>query len=125
MLSLEKITGEQWLIVNSLGTIIIFCIFYLRTSAFYSQIISVILSTITVLTILIARDLENLRLGGKALLAESGQENFEFMGKLRYYNARHLKNGCMSVPAHIRKYRIGLHEPGENFKIQIIDKDNK
>ena len=72
------------------------------------------------------RDLQNFMLGGKRLLEESGQEVFEYMGKPRYYHQMHLENGINKVPANVKMYRLGSHEPGaEEFKIKTVKNEPK
>jgi len=79
----------------------------------------VMLSTILVLIILLIRDLKNLRLGGKLMLIESGQEVFENMGMLRYYNHAILDKGAINIPPYVKTYRVGYHKPYEKPKIKV------
>jgi hypothetical protein len=120
---LEKLTFGQWTLLLLLSSIIIFSVFYLKTSIFYSQIIAVILSTILILILFIIRDLQNFKLFGKSMLSESEQEIFEELGNLRYYNQFELNYGFVKIPKNIKEYRLGLHEPGEKFKIKIFKKN--
>jgi len=120
----EKLSLGQWSIVFILGGIIIFCVFYLRVDAFYSQFITVLLSSAIILMILTLRDLQELRLANKPILIESGQEMFDFMGKLRYYNKKYVNNGYLQIQTNIKKYRLGLHKPGEKFNIKIVKNPN-
>jgi len=117
----EKLGYGQWLILIFLGGIILFSIFYLKTDALYSRVIAVLLSTVLILVLLIVRDLQNLMLGGKLLLEESGEEVFEFIGKPRYYNKYMIKRGFCFISKNIKEYRLGLHKPGsEKPDIQLI-----
>lgn len=123
-LAAERLTLGQWAVLMILSIIIVFCIFSLKTNELYSKILAILLSTVLVLVLLLMRDLQNLILGKSELLEESGQEMFEDLGELRYYQARHLKSGLSNVPAHIKKFRVGLHEPGsDEFKIKIITRE--
>jgi len=125
VLVLEKLRKGQWAILFFLGAIIIFSIFYLKVPQLYSQVITVLLSTSIVLVLLILRDLQNLRIGtGESLLAESGQEVFEFIGELRYYNQESIESGLTKVPSNIKKYRLGLHKPGEKPRVKIVTNRN-
>jgi len=120
-LASEKLTIGQWAVLIILSVIIVFCIFSLKTTELSSKVLAILLSTVLVLVLLLMRDLQNLILGNSELLEESGQEMFEDLGELRYYQAKHLKSGLSSVPKHIKKFRLGLHEPGaEEFNIKII-----
>ena len=119
---LEKLSMGQWSVVIVLSCIMIFSVFYMRSTELFTQITTVLLSTVLVLVVLTIRDLQHERLMGTGALVESGQEVFEFIGKLRYYPEKELKQGCMKVPETVEKYRLGLHKPGEDFKIKIVSK---
>lgn len=117
----ERLTLGHWVILIVLGIVIVFCIFNLKTNEFYSKLLAVLLSTVLVLVLLLMRDLQNLIMGKMELLEESGQENLEFMGELRYYHHSRLKNGLAKIPAHIKRFRVGYHEPGaDEYIIKII-----
>ena len=122
-ISNEKVGYGHWAILIFLSGIILFSMFYMKTPEFYSQVITVLLSTVLVLVLLIMRDLHNLKLGGQELLAESGQEVLEFIGKKRYYRQEYLDSGIYRLPKEVKEYRIGSHEPGsEKFKIKVVKK---
>lgn len=123
VIALEKVTKGQWIILIVLVSIILFSIFYLKIPQLYSQVITVLLSTVLALVLFTIRDLQNLRLGGEMLVVESGQEVLESIGRLRYYNRKYLKNRSIKIPKQIKKYRLGLHEPGEKFNIKVIHKN--
>ena len=76
----------------------------------------------TVLVILLVRDFQNQRFGGSWLLVESGEEVLEVMGKLRYYPEIYVKTGDMKIPDYVKKYRLGLHKPGEKPKIKVVSR---
>ncbi|MFH1308028.1 MAG: hypothetical protein ABIH72_04205 [archaeon] len=117
----EKMSYGQWVILLALSGIILFSIFYIKTSVLYSQIISVLLSTVLVLVLLLIRDLQNFMLGGGALLEESGQEVLMMIGKKRYYNNYYLNKGMHKIPKTAKEYRVGMHEPGDSkFKIKLV-----
>lgn len=117
----EKLTAGQWLVLLLLAFIIVFCMFFVDLPQPYSQILTVLLSTILVLVLLIIRDLQNLKLGGYALSIESGQEIFEFIGKLRYYPEFLIKEGTVDIPENVKRYRLGLHKAGEEPRIKIVN----
>ncbi|MBI4231769.1 hypothetical protein HY605_00940, partial [Candidatus Peregrinibacteria bacterium] len=121
VISREKVRVGQWVVMLILSGIIIFSIFFIKSSGVFSQITTVLLSTTLVLVMLLIRDLQNCRLNGELLLVESGQEVFEDMGKLRYYNHFFLEEGTCKVPAHVKKYRLGMHKAGEKHKIKIVE----
>jgi hypothetical protein len=117
----DKISIGQWMILITLSGIIIFSLFYIKTSSLHSPIVTILFSTTIILVLLTLRDLQKLRLNGNMLVFESGEQVLESIGKLRYYNQRDLKKGSVKVPKHIKKYRLGLHKPGEKFNIKIIN----
>lgn len=121
VISREKVRVGQWGVMLILASIIIFSIFFIKSSGIFSQITTVLLSTTLILVMLLIRDLQNCRLNGELLLVESGQEVFDDMGKLRYYNHFFLKEGTCKVPANVKKYRLGLHNPGEKPNIKIVE----
>lgn len=119
----EKITVSQWMVLVCLTVIILFCLFYLNTNQIFFQFLVVIVSAMLILILLTIRDLQNLRLGGKIMsVLESGQEVLESMGKLRYYNQKLVDKGIMRIPKGVKKYRLGLHEPGKKIKVKIVGK---
>jgi len=117
----ERLTAGHWLVLLLLAFIIVFFMFFLDLPQPYSQALTVLLSTVLVLVLLIIRDLQNLKLGGYALSIESGQEVFESIGKLRYYPQSLIKDGTVDIPKNVKKYRVGLHNPGEKFKIKVVN----
>ncbi|MDD5221190.1 MAG: hypothetical protein PHV47_01130, partial [Candidatus Pacebacteria bacterium] len=117
---LEKMTPGQWVVLILLSIIIIFSMYYIRTASIYSNTVTVVLSTSLILVLLTLRDLQNRMLLGKKVLTESGQEVFDMIGKDRYYNKHELTTNHTIVPKSVKKYRLGLHKPGENPKIKYI-----
>lgn len=122
VLTSEKVTKGQWSILFILTGIIILSIFSLRTPLLYSQITTIMFSTALILVILILRDLQNGRVRGTSILTETGQEIFESIENLRYYNQKQINSGYSRVPKSIKKYRLGIHKPGEKQIIKIIKK---
>ncbi|MBT3865429.1 hypothetical protein HOE67_01530 [Candidatus Peregrinibacteria bacterium] len=113
----ERLTVGQWLVLGLLAAIIVFCLLFLKLPLVYSEVLTVLLSTILILVLLIIRDLQNLKLGGYALSVESGQEVFESLGKLRYYPSFLIEDGTIKVPKHVKKYRLGTGGKKNGFKI--------
>ena len=120
VVAVEKLSKGQWAVLLFLAGIIVFSIFFLKTTEIYSQIFAVILSTVLVLVLLIVRDLQNMRLTGEIPAVESGQEMFDLLGKMRYYPERDVKDRVIKIPENIKEYRVGLHKPGDPFKIKIV-----
>lgn len=120
VLASERLSKGKWTVLIILAAIITFSVFYLKTDELYSQIITILLSTVLVLVILIIRDLQNLKLGGNMIATESGQEVIETLGMPRYYHQKFIQEGTNKVPKRIKKYRLGTHKPGDEPKIKII-----
>ncbi|MFC1721395.1 hypothetical protein ACFL0Z_00590 [Patescibacteria group bacterium] len=90
-----------------------------------SMIITVVLSTVLILVLLILRDLQNMRIAGEQIVSsESGQENLEFIGKLRYHQKKFIDMGSEHVPSHVKEYRLGFHKPGNPFNIKTVKNEN-
>lgn len=121
----EKLNTGHWAVLIFLSVIILYSIFSIRNISFYSQVITVLLSTVLILILLIIRDLQNLMLEGKPLLEESGHEIQELISRPRYYNQFFLKRGISIIPKNIKVYRLGLHKPGsQKLEIKLIT-DNR
>ncbi len=119
-LSREKVTYGQWSILILLAGLLLFCMFYLKTNVLSSQITTVLLSSVLVLVLLTLRDLQNLRVSGEIIMGESAQEVLEVMGKPRYYHQNFLKDKSVKLPKYVKKYRVGLHQPGKTPKFKIV-----
>lgn len=122
VLYLEKLTKGQWGILFSLAGIIIYSIFYIKSPSVYSQVVTVLLSTILVIVLLIIRDLTHFKLYGMMVVTESGQEIFDDIGKERYFNKKFHPEALKHLPKNVKKYRLGLHKPGEKIKIKMISR---
>jgi len=105
VISREKLTSGQWAILYILSGIIIFSLYYAGVPESYFQVITVLLSTALVLIMLIIRDLQNLRIGGTLIVTETGEEIFDYIGKLRYYHKSYIKDGSTKIPSSIKKSR--------------------
>lgn len=117
----ERLRVGEWSILLILIGIIGFCIFLLREPTIFSSMVTVLFSSALLLVLFLVRDLQNLMLGGGALLEESGQEVLEFLGLSRYYHESFLRTGISVVPKHVAVYRIGRHIPGaEVLEIETV-----
>ena len=119
VLSLERMTIGQWGAMVILAGIIVFSLYHLMVPFLYSKVITTLLSTVLVLVLLMLRDLQNLMHGGEMQLDESGEEVLEIIGKPRYYNKKYLDSGITVIPDTVQEYRLGLHNPGEEFQIEL------
>jgi hypothetical protein len=117
----EKLTVGQWATIIALAIIILFSIFLMKTDHLYSEVTSVLMGGVLVLILLTMRDLQNLRLWGKTVAEESGEEMFDLIGKLRYYNKLYIDQGVVSIPKSVSTYRLGLHGPGEPASITVVE----
>ncbi len=117
----EKLSSGQWGILLVLSGIIIVSLFNLMQPEWYSWISTALFSTVVVLVLLTIRDLQNLMIGGKSLLEESGQEVLEFLGKKRYYHVDFVRAGISTIPAFVKEARIGFHPRGsDEFEIKLV-----
>ncbi|KKR89577.1 MAG: hypothetical protein UU36_C0023G0001, partial [Candidatus Uhrbacteria bacterium GW2011_GWE2_41_1153] len=121
----ENMGFGHWTILIILVFIILISLSILRTEELTSTMISILFSSSLILILLIMRDLQNLMLGGKQIVEESGQEVLAFVGKKQYYNKYLVKQGISSIPKGINEYRLGLHKPGAEKKEIIIVKTKK
>jgi len=104
-----------------LALIILLCLFVgVRGDGFYGEIITILLSSSLVLILLLLRDLNNFMIQNRGIGVESKEEVLEFMGFPRYYNELNRKRGYIFIPKQDKKYRLGLHKPGEKHKIKIV-----
>ena len=122
VLAEERVSIGQWAILVALSAIVVFSVFYMQMPTIYSQTVTVLLSTVVVMVLLILRDLQNMRLNGKLVAVESGQEVFEDIGRLRYYHQKYLDEGSIEIPEFVKSYRLGTHIPGQEPKIKVINR---
>jgi hypothetical protein len=121
ILARERLSPGQWSLLIFLTGIILFSIHYLKTAELYSQVTTILLSTILILVLLIIRDLENFMLGGEAPVEESGEEVMETFGEPRYYSKSLIDMGYSQIPKNMKNFRLGLHDPGsERFDILYV-----
>jgi len=122
----EVVNRGQWILLSMLSIIILFCLFSLKTNDVFSMTITVLLSSALIIILLLLRDLQNLRFGGEEeLLVESGQEVFESIGLLRYYNNNHFQKTHYVIPENIKEFRLGFHNQGEKLNIKVIKNNPK
>lgn len=120
----ETVSNGQWVVMIALAFIIIFCLFYMNTALVYN-LTTIILSTTLIMVLLLVRDLNNLMLGGKLLLQESGEEVFEQIGKPVYYNHYYIDSGLVKIKEDLKEYRLGMHKIGEEPKIKLVRNESK
>lgn len=118
----ERLTGSMWSIVIILAFMVIVSIFLLRDGSVFFDLAAVLLSTTVVVIVALMRDLENFRLGGIPLAAESGYEMFEAMGLPRYVPEDRLKTGKVKIPRGIEQIRVGRTDPATGERvIETVD----
>ena len=118
----ERLSKGHWLVLVILMIIILASMLNMDRSSFFMQASAVLLSTSLAIVLLIIRDLQNLRFGGKILMEESGEQVFESVGRLRYYNRAFLEEGTVSVPKHIKKYRVGHFDKRGKKVVEIVER---
>ena len=115
----ERMGIGQWSIMIVLTLVIFVTLFYFKEPEVFSIITTILFACSLVLVLLVARDLQNFRLGGKLILYESAQEVFEGMGKLRYYHMDELPGLERRLPKHVKEYRVGETLKSGKRKITI------
>lgn len=118
----ERMKIGQWMILIILATMIFITLFLLKTDEWFSVVSMILLSGSLVLILLVIRDLDRFRLGGRMLLYESAQEVFEGIGKPRYYLQEHIDEHLVSIPKNLKHYRIGNYHSEGKLKIKTIKK---
>lgn len=119
----ERLDKGQWAILVVLAFLIGACLFLLASSSGFMALAFALLVPTMVLFLLVMRDLQNFRLGGKVLLGESGQEVLEAIGKPRYYNATLLEDGAFEIPEFVKEWRLGIHDPlNPNREIKLMQR---
>lgn len=113
----ERLTGSMWSIVIILALMVIASIFLLRDGSVFFDLAAILLSTTVIVIVALMRDLENFRLGGVPLAAESGYEMFEAMGLPRYVPEDKLKAGKIKIPRGIEKVRVGRIDPATGERV--------
>ncbi len=122
VISKERLTRSQWIVLIGLAAIIMTCLLYVSSNQLFFQTLIILTAAILTLILLTLRDLQNFRLGGKAMpVLESSQEVLEIIGKKRYYNKFLLEIKAYEIPDYVKEYRLGLHMPGDpKQKIKLI-----
>jgi hypothetical protein len=103
----ERLSRGHWLVMYILAVLIIVGLYVIDRSSFFMQVSAVLVSIAMIIVLLIMRDLQDFNFGGKILMEESGEQVFESIGKLRYYNEAFLKEKTVIVPKRIKRYRLG------------------
>lgn len=103
----ERLSRGHWLVMYILAVLIIVGLYVIDRSNFFMQVSAVLISIALIIVLLIMRDLQDFNFGGKILMEESGEQVFESIGKLRYYNVAFLKEKTVIVPKRIKRYRLG------------------
>ncbi len=91
----------------SLTSIILFCLFYLRTEALYSALITIILSTSVVLVLFLIRDLDRLKINNYAIDYGIYFRLFDMIKKPRLYTSDSIGSGRLKFPKQ-GIYRYGI-----------------
>lgn len=90
-----------------LTSIILFCLFYLRTDALYSTLITIILSTSVILILFLIQDLDKLKINNYAIDYGIYFRLFDLIGKPKLYTSDSIENRRLKLPTH-GIYRYGI-----------------
>ena len=120
VIGVEKLSKGQWSVMIILSVIVLFSIFFLKDSDFFSQLMTTLLASVLILVLFLMRDLQNFLLGGAVMVEESSEEVFEAIGEMRYYPLQYLKQFNPQIPNDIEEIRVGFHDPYDPNK-QIED----
>lgn len=103
VISKEKMGVGQWMIMIVLSLVIFGTLFFFKVSEPFSMITTILFACSLVLVLLVTRDLQSFRLGGKLTLFESAQEVLESLGKMRYYSDNNIPE-LHTIPDYVREY---------------------
>lgn len=107
LLEEDKISNLLNITLLLLTSVILFCFFYLRTNVFYSNLITIILSTSVVLVLVLIRDLDKLNIGDYAIDYGIYFRLFDVIEKPRLYTSDAIKSRKLKFPKH-GTYRYGI-----------------
>jgi hypothetical protein len=107
LLEEDKISGLLNTTLVLLTSVILFCLFYLRVDALYSNFITVILSTSVVLVLTLIRDLDHLNISNYAIDYGLYFRLFDIIQKPRLYTSDAINDGKLKFPIH-GTYRYGI-----------------
>lgn len=93
---------------------ILFCLFYLRTDALYSTLITIVLSTSVVLILFLIRDLDQLKISNYAIDYGIYFRLFDIIGKPRLYTSDSIENRRLKFPLN-GTYRYGIIQRKNNI----------
>ncbi|NQV12010.1 hypothetical protein HQ524_01475 [Candidatus Uhrbacteria bacterium] len=120
IMSKEKMGTGQWAIMVIITMVIFVALFYFKSAEIFSLVTTTLFAGSLILVLLVMRDLQNFRLGGRRVLYESAQEIFETMGLPRYYTQEMLKFD--SIPEHVEQYRFGTVDKKGERKLTLVKK---
>ncbi len=90
-----------------LTAVILFCLFYLRTNVWYSDLITILLSTSVVLVLFLIRDLDELNISDYAIEYGIYFRLFNIIGKPRFYTSDAIQHRKLKLPKS-GTYRYGV-----------------
>lgn len=106
VLSKDKLTRFEWIVIISLSITLLVTLFYLKTPEIVSIIFTGFLSSVVIIMLLILSDLSYLRFGESTVSYESYESVLDEIGKPRFYPKRDIKAGRVKPPKGV-KYRVG------------------
>jgi|GEM_PF-2472324 len=119
ILGADRTEKIHWFVLISLSfSTIIPTVIFLQGSLI-AKLFSALFASIIVLTLLVVRDLDNLRWRKESISYEPFEEAMDSLDLLRYYCNIDIKSGRTKLPVGI-DYRIGYHQPGEKPDIRVV-----
>jgi membrane protein YdbS with pleckstrin-like domain len=107
LLEEDKLSSMLKLTLVLLTSIILFCLFYIRTEVWYSYIITIILSTSVFLILLLIKDLDRLDISNYAIDYGIYFRLWDIMEMPRLYTSDAIKGRKLKFPEH-GTYRYGI-----------------
>jgi hypothetical protein len=123
VLGSKSLSVFQWLVLVVLAGLLVFSLYGLRSGELFFNVVTVAVSSLSVLLLLLIRDLDRYTWNEKTFSFDVFQSVFKAIGQLPYYPAESLKEGRI-IPRD-NEYRIGKFIDFPNSlarKIKVIKK---
>jgi hypothetical protein len=122
VLGIRTLSLFQWVILVTLATLFIFCLYGLRTGEVFFDIVTVAISSSIVLVLLLIRELDLYIWNEKTFGYDIFENVLMSIGQLPYYPTESLKKGRVNPSE--KEYRVGvlINSRSMERKIEIIKK---
>lgn len=116
----NRLKISQWFILIILASVLIFCLFYIRTDEWASLLSTALLSSAIVSIFLFIRDLNNFEFADHTILFDVHQRVFDLIGKPRYYPIDSLEKRMLKIPKN-KDYRVAyFNKKGKKIKMKLV-----